>query len=85
VVWPGHSQTSEGLLNPYINWPFEPQSVRLMSDWASEAKALGLRTKFYYTVRELSNHAAELWALRSLGTSRHGSLLERLALLHNSE
>jgi hypothetical protein len=56
-----------------------------MSDWASEAKALGLRTKFYYTVRELSNHAAELWALRSLGTSRHGSLLERLALLHNSE
>lgn len=24
--------------------------------------------RFYYTVRELSNHAAELWALRSLGT-----------------
>jgi hypothetical protein len=68
VVWPGHSQTSEGLLNPYIDWPFEPNSVRLMSDWAAEAKAIGIRTKFYYTVRELSTHAAELWALRSLGT-----------------
>jgi hypothetical protein len=65
--WPGHSGVEEGLLNPYINWPFEPSSVRLMSDWQQEAKQLGLRTKFYYTVRELSNHAAELWALRSLG------------------
>ena len=51
-----------------IDWPFEPHSVRLMSEWVAEAKQLGLRTKFYYTVRELSNHAAELWVLRSLGT-----------------
>ena len=47
VPWPGHTQEEEGLLNPYINWPFEPKSVRLMSDWAAEAKQLGLRTKFY--------------------------------------
>jgi hypothetical protein len=39
-----------------------------MSDWQKEAARLGMRTKFYYTVRELSNHAAELWVLRSLGT-----------------
>ena len=32
-----------------------------------EAHAHKLRVKAYYTIRELSNHAAELWALRSLG------------------
>jgi hypothetical protein len=58
----------EGLLNPYINWPFDPDSTQLMADWVKEAAALGVRTKFYYTVRELSNHCAEIWALRSLGT-----------------
>ena len=42
--------------------------MRLMSDWVHEAAELNVRTKFYYTVRELSNHCAELWALRSLGT-----------------
>lgn len=68
VSWPGHNDVDEGLLNPYINWPFEPSSVQLMADWVREASALNIRTKFYYTVRELSNHAAELWALRSLGT-----------------
>ena len=28
---------------------------------------LGMRVKFYYTVRELSNHCAEIWAMRQLG------------------
>ena len=68
VTWPGHTKVDEGLLNPYINWPFEPDSVQLMTDWVAEAAELNVRTKFYYTVRELSNHCAELWALRSLGT-----------------
>ena len=58
VKWPGHTAVDEGMLNPYINWPFEPASVGLMGDWAAEAKGIGLRTKFYYTVRELSNHVA---------------------------
>ena len=26
-----------------------------------------MRTKFYYTIRELSNHAAELFALKAIG------------------
>lgn len=68
VAWPGHTDIDEGLLNPFINYPFEPSSVQLMSDWVREAAELNVRTKFYYTVRELSNHCAELWALRSLGT-----------------
>jgi hypothetical protein len=28
---------------------------------------MGLKLKLYYTIRELTNHVAELWALRSLG------------------
>lgn len=52
-------------LNPYINYPF--LSAEKMKRYVDEAHAKGLKVKIYYTVRELSNHAAELWALRSLG------------------
>lgn len=52
-------------LNPYINYPFlRPEK---MKQYVDEAHANGLKVKIYYTVRELSNHAAEFWALRSLG------------------
>jgi hypothetical protein len=27
VAWPGHTGVEEGLLNPYIDWPFDPASV----------------------------------------------------------
>ena len=27
----------------------------------------GLKVKIYYTVREITNHVTEIWALRSLG------------------
>ena len=30
-----------------------------------QARALGVRTKLYYTIRELSSHAAELSALKA--------------------
>jgi hypothetical protein len=43
-----------------------PQSVEFFSAYVAEAKSLGIRTKFYYTIRELSNRVAELWALLSL-------------------
>ena len=36
--------------------------------YSNQAHERGLKVKIYYTVRELTNHAAELWALRSLGT-----------------
>ena len=52
--------------NPYINYPF--LRVDRLADLARFAKARGLRTNVYYTIRELSVYAAEFWALRSLGT-----------------
>jgi hypothetical protein len=54
------------LVNPYINYPFIPKTVDLMNNYTQQAKSLGMQTKFYYTVRELSNHAVELYALRAL-------------------
>ena len=43
-----------------------PDTVALMENYTKQAHALGLIVKFYYTIRELSNHAAELFALKAL-------------------
>ncbi len=52
-------------INPYLNYPFlRPAAMRAYAD---SAHALGMKVKIYYTVRELSNHAPEIFALRSLG------------------
>lgn len=53
-------------LNPYINYPFLTTDKLLA--YSSEAHSRNLRVKLYYTIRELSNYAAEFWALRSLGS-----------------
>lgn len=52
-------------LNPFINYPFlrSPE----LGGYVRRAHAAGARVKLYYTIRELTNHAPELWALRSLG------------------
>lgn len=55
------------VLNPYINYPFEPDATEPLSTLAKDMHAGGGRMKMYYTTRELSNHAAELWFLRALG------------------
>lgn len=53
------------VLNPYINYPFiETDTLR---KYTAANRQLGIRTKVYYTVRELSVYAPELWAFRSLG------------------
>lgn len=52
-------------LNPYINYPF--LATDKLAAYARQAHQQGLKLKIYYTIRELSNHVAELWALRSLG------------------
>ncbi|MCK4824637.1 hypothetical protein KA005_53285, partial [bacterium] len=52
-------------VNPYINYPF--LHTKEMKEYVDEAHAKGLKVKIYYTIRELSNHAAEIFALRSLG------------------
>jgi 5'-methylthioadenosine phosphorylase len=51
-------------LNPYINYPF--LTVEPLRQYVKEAHAAGAKVKLYYTVRELSTSATELWALRSL-------------------
>ncbi len=52
-------------INPFINYPFlRPGPMKAYID---SAHAAGMRVKIYYTVRELSNKAPELFALRSLG------------------
>ena len=53
------------LPNLYINYPF--LNLDLLTPYVSEAHARGLKVKVYYTVRELTTHLPELWALRSLG------------------
>ncbi|MGN6439395.1 MAG: glycoside hydrolase domain-containing protein [Agriterribacter sp.] len=52
-------------VNPYINYPFiRADSVKAFTKrWHDK----GLKVKLYYTIRELSNQATELWAFRSLG------------------
>ncbi len=52
-------------INPYINYPFI--AWREMKAYFDSAHAVGLKVKIYNTIRELSNHAYELPALRSLG------------------
>ena len=52
-------------INPYINYPFlRPKE---MKSYIDSAHALGMKVKIYYTVRELSNRAPEIFTLRSLG------------------
>lgn len=52
-------------INPFINYPFlRPLE---MKQYIDQAHAHDLKVKIYYTVRELSNRAPELFALRSLG------------------
>ena len=52
-------------INPYINYPFIAHKE--MKAYIDEAHQKGLKVKIYNTVRELSNRAYELPALRSLG------------------
>lgn len=51
-------------INPYINYPFIVW--KKMKDYIDSAHTAGLKVKIYNTIRELSNRAYELPALRSL-------------------
>jgi hypothetical protein len=51
--------------NPFINYPFlKPEKLKEDSEGSANS---GSKTLLYYTVHELTTHATELWALRSLG------------------
>jgi len=52
-------------INPFINYPF--LRTKQMKAFIDAAHARDMRVKIYNTVRELSNHAPEFFALRSLG------------------
>jgi len=52
-------------INPYINYPF--LRVPEMKAYLDDAHGRGFKVKIYDTIRELSNRAPELFALRSLG------------------
>jgi hypothetical protein len=51
--------------NPFINYPF--LAVDKLREFCHTNQAAGKKVKIYYTVRELTTHLPELWALRSLG------------------
>ena len=52
-------------INPYINYPFLRAAE--MKAYIDDAHRRGFKVKIYNTIRELSNHAPEIFALRSLG------------------
>lgn len=52
-------------VNPWINYPFIETAP--MKSYIDSAHAKGMKVKIYYTVRELTNRAPEIFALRSLG------------------
>lgn len=72
-------------VNPYINYPFFRTSA--LRDYVADAHSCGCRVKLYYTVRELTTRAPELFALMSLGDEvivdgpggGHAWLMEHLA------
>ena len=51
--------------NPWINYPF--LTPEILPDWVRQVHGLGMKAKVYFTLGELSNHAVELWPMRSLG------------------
>lgn len=52
-------------VNPWINYPFLSQDI--MKKYIEDAHTRGFKVKIYNTVRELSNHAPEVFAIRSFG------------------
>jgi hypothetical protein len=54
-------------VNPYIDYPLDPDADAALEKFTAWNHAHGKRVVLYFTTRELSSHAAELFALRSLG------------------
>lgn len=54
-----------GPLNPVINYPFIVRDS--LKAFISHEHDEGRKVKLYYTIRELTNHVAEIYALKSLG------------------
>lgn len=59
-------------VNKYLNYPFI--NLKKLAEYVENAHEKGLKVKLYYTIRELSNHAKELWAFRALGNEIFGTI-----------
>lgn len=53
-------------MNPYINYPFIVRDELI--DYIKKQHSRNCRVKLYYTVRELTNHAAKFMRLEAWGT-----------------
>jgi hypothetical protein len=52
--------------NPYINYPYSPDSFEAFRDFVARAHKVGARARVYYTTREITQNMPELFALHSL-------------------
>jgi hypothetical protein len=54
------------LCNPYINYPYNDDSLGHLTDFIKKAHADEMRVAVYYTTRELTQNLPEFFALKSL-------------------
>ncbi|MBN8460285.1 MAG: hypothetical protein J0M04_20850 [Verrucomicrobia bacterium] len=55
------------LCNPYINYPFNDDSLPKLKEFVKKAHGDGMRVNLYYTTRELTQNLPEFFALKSMG------------------
>ncbi len=53
-------------INPFINYPYYDESMGELKGFINKAHQEGIKTKLYYTTREVTIKMPEIWALRSL-------------------
>ena len=51
---------------PFINYPYLAANLKPLGQFIEEAHTRNIRTKVYYTTRELTVNTPEIWAMRSL-------------------
>jgi hypothetical protein len=54
------------LCNPYINYPYNDDSIGNLTRFVKKAHSAGVRVNVYYTTRELTQNLPEFFALKSL-------------------
>lgn len=55
------------LCNPYINYPYNDDSIGHLKDFVKQAHQDDMRVAVYYTTRELTQNLPEFFALKSMG------------------
>jgi hypothetical protein len=52
---------------PFLDYPYMDENVPDLKNFIDSTHAHGLKTKIYYTTREISVNTKEIWAMRSFG------------------